>query len=286
METYSYIDYVRPLRRFEDAAKRLGHSFDYVTKRELSKIPIFDALFIRTTTDPRFPAYIASKLAWENGLTVVDEPHAIVACSNKVHMYKILEQSNIPRIPTMLLLKEQLNNQKIHEVFDNLGNPIVLKAPYTAFSKYVEKVEDENSLREMCRRFFRISDIVVAQRFTPTTYDWRIGILNNQVLFACRYHIPKGMWKHGTKLKGGRRFIWGKTEAVRRESLPSRLREVAIQTSRPFGRGLFGIDIKELSGEYVVVEVNDNATIYADEEDKEDKDIYEKIINYLAQGKS
>jgi len=253
-------------------------------KKDLSKIPLFDALFIRTTTDPRFPAYIASKMAWERGLTVIDEPHAIIACSNKIHMHGLLERFNVPRIPTIFLLKDQLNREEIQEAFETLGRPIVLKAPYTAFSKYVEKAEDEYSLRKICKRFFRFSDIVAAQKFVPTTFDWRIGILDNEVLFACKYHIPYGRWKHGTRLSGGR-FIWGKTEAVKRRSLPSQLREVAIQASRPFGRGLFGIDIKEISGEYIVVEVNDNATIYADEEDKEDKDIYEKIISYLAQGK-
>ncbi len=272
------------MRRFEAAAKTLGHDFDYVTKKNLSEIPLYDALFIRTTTDPRYPAYLASKLAWESGLTVIDEPFAIMACSNKVHVYELLERSNIPRIQTVFLLKDQLNQMTIQEAFSILGKPIVLKAPYTAFSRYVEKAEDEESLNRICRRFFRISDIVVAQRFVPTAFDWRIGILDNDVLFACKYHMPEKQWKHGAMVRGGR-FIWGKTEAVKRETLPPRLKEVAIQTSKPFGRGLFGVDIKEINGDYIVVEINDNATIYADEEDKEDADIYEKIINHLAREK-
>jgi glutathione synthase/RimK-type ligase-like ATP-grasp enzyme len=249
------------------------------------EIPQFDALFIRTTTDPRFPAYIASKLAWEAGLNVIDEPFAIIACSNKVHMYKLLQKANVPRIPTLFLLKDRLCHEEIKEAFDLLDSPIVLKAPYTAFSKYVEKAENEETLSKICKRFFRISDIVVAQKFLPTPFDWRIGILDNEILFACKYHIPAGKWKHGTRKKGGKSFVWGRTEAIKKETLTSRLREVAIQASKPFGRGLFGIDIKEISGEYVTVEVNDNATIYADEEDREDRDIYKRIITYLAQGK-
>jgi glutathione synthase/RimK-type ligase-like ATP-grasp enzyme len=249
------------------------------------KIPEFDALLIRTTTDPRFPAYIASKLAWEAGLTVIDEPAAIIACSNKVHMYKLLKRVNIPKIPTTFLLKDHLNHEEIQGAFDLLGNPIVLKAPYTAFSKYVEKAENEETFTEICKRYFRISDIVVAQKFLPTSFDWRIGILDNEIIFACKYHIPTGRWKHGTRKKGGKSVIWGETEAIKKETLSTRLREVAIEASKPFGRGLFGIDIKEISGEYLTVEVNDNATIYADEEDTEDRDIYEKIINHLAEGK-
>ena len=229
---------------------------------------------------------MASKLAWEKGLTVVDEPRAIMICSNKIHMYEILERNNIPRIQTLLFLKEHLDCEVIREAFETLGTPIVLKAPYTAFSKYVEKVENEDSLRKICKRYFRTLDMIVAQRFTPTTFDWRVGILDSKILFACKYHMPKGMWKHGTRLKDGRGYSWGKTEAVKRETLPSKLKDIALEASKPFGSGLFGIDIKEVSGNYLVVEVNDNATIYADEEDREDQDIYEKIINYLAQGKS
>ena len=33
------------------------------------------------------------------------------------------------------------------------------------------------------------------------------------------------------------------------------------------GKGLYGVDIKEVNGDYVVVEVNDNPSIYAGYED-------------------
>jgi glutathione synthase/RimK-type ligase-like ATP-grasp enzyme len=48
------------------------------------------------------------------------------------------------------------------------------------------------------------------------------------------------------------------------------------------GRGLYGVDIKEINGDYVVVEVNDNPSIYAGNEDLRDRDLYSKIIAYLA----
>jgi glutathione synthase/RimK-type ligase-like ATP-grasp enzyme len=49
------------------------------------------------------------------------------------------------------------------------------------------------------------------------------------------------------------------------------------------GKGLYGVDIKEVDGEFVVVEVNDNPSIYAGYEDLRDKDLYAKIINYLTE---
>jgi len=49
------------------------------------------------------------------------------------------------------------------------------------------------------------------------------------------------------------------------------------------GKGLYGVDIKEVDGQYVVVEVNDNPSIYAGYEDSSDSDIYQRIINYLSE---
>jgi glutathione synthase/RimK-type ligase-like ATP-grasp enzyme len=43
------------------------------------------------------------------------------------------------------------------------------------------------------------------------------------------------------------------------------------------------VDIKEVNGDYVVVEVNDNPSIYHGQEDYRDNGIYEKIIKFLAE---
>ena len=64
---------------------------------------------------------------------------------------------------------------------------------------------------------------------------------------------------------------------------PLRVRDVALKACRVVGKGLYGVDIKEVDGEYVVVEVNDNPSIYAGYEDLRDKDLYSKIINYLTE---
>jgi glutathione synthase/RimK-type ligase-like ATP-grasp enzyme len=49
------------------------------------------------------------------------------------------------------------------------------------------------------------------------------------------------------------------------------------------GKGLYGVDVKEVNGDFVVVEVNDNPSIYAGYEDSSDHDIYKRIIAYLSE---
>ncbi|MCJ7469684.1 RimK family alpha-L-glutamate ligase, partial [Candidatus Bathyarchaeota archaeon] len=60
------------------------------------------------------------------------------------------------------------------------------------------------------------------------------------------------------------------------------LKELALKACKVIGNGLYGVDIKESIEGYVIVEVNDNPSIYAGYEDLRSKDLYGKIIAYLA----
>jgi glutathione synthase/RimK-type ligase-like ATP-grasp enzyme len=271
------------LENFKHAAEEAGKEFNFIFRKDISDIPKYNAVFIRATTDPLFTAYIVSKTAWEMGLKVIDDPESIQICANKVHQYELFEKYNVPRIPTLFLNKDEMHHKRITEIFDTLGKPVVIKAPYTSFSRYVEKAACETSFREVAKRYFKKSDVLAIQKFTPTAFDWRVGVLNNEVLYVCKYMIPKGKWKHGAKLRGKPTVVWGRTVALEKQTVPARLREVALKACSVVGKGLYGVDIKEVDGDYVVVEVNDNPSIYAGYEDSKDKDIYKKIVGYLSE---
>ncbi|MEM4733264.1 MAG: RimK family alpha-L-glutamate ligase [Candidatus Bathyarchaeia archaeon] len=285
VEKYNFSDPAEEaaLQNFKRAAENSGCEFKFLFKEDIPEIPEYNAVFIRATTDPLNTAYVVSKTAWTLGLKVIDDPESIKICANKIHQYALFEKFNVPRIPTLFLSKYELNHKKILDVFDTLGKPVVIKAPYTSFSRYVEKAACETSFREVAKRFFRKSDVIAVQKFVPTAFDWRVGVLNDEVLYVCKYMIPKGRWKHGAKLRGKPTVIWGRTVAVKKENAPESLKEVALKACYVVGKGLYGVDIKEVDGDYVVVEVNDNPSIYAGYEDQRDKDLYEKIITYLAE---
>ncbi len=287
VESYNFVDRkeTEALERFQKVAESLGHSFEFITKRSLQRIPLYDSLFIRATTDPSSTTYIASKIAWENGLRVLDDPYSIQVCGNKVHMYKLLQKAGVPFIPTLYVLEEALLSKNAREligdIFEKLGKPVILKAPYTSFSKYVEKTESEMGFRRICKRFLRRSDVIVVQKFMPTAFDWRVGVLGSEVIYVCKYSIPSGRWKHGTKIRGSNRIVWGGTKTLSRDEVPEPLKKIALSACKAIGDGLFGVDIKEIDGDFIVVEVNDNPSIYAGEEDRINRDIYGKIIEYL-----
>ncbi len=283
VEKYNFSDpkEARALENFRRVADERGHTFDFMFREGISEIPKYDAVFIRATTDPLFTAYVVSKTAWELGLKVVDDPESIQICGNKIHLYDLFNKYNVPHIPTLFLNKDEMHHKRFLEIFHSLGKPVVVKAPYTSFSRYVEKVACETSFRDVAKRFFRKSDLLAVQTFMPTAFDWRVGVLNRQVLYVCKYMMPKGRWKHGCKRRGKPTFVWGRTFSLNRDNAPLGLKEVALKACEVIGHGLYGVDIKEVDGKYVVVEVNDNPSIYSGYEDYRNKDLYGKIIDYL-----
>jgi glutathione synthase/RimK-type ligase-like ATP-grasp enzyme len=271
------------LQNFKLAAEKAGQEFSFLFREDISEIPSYNAVFIRATTDPLNTAYIVSKTAWTLGLKVIDDPESIQICANKIHQYALLEKFGVPHIPTVFLNRDELHRKNIVNIFDTLGKPVVIKAPYTSFSRYVEKAACETSFRDITKRFFKKSDVLAVQKFMPTAFDWRVGVLNDEVLYVCKYMIPKGRWKHGAKLRGKPTVIWGRTVAMKKKNAPEGLKETALKACNVVGKGLYGVDIKEVDGDYVIVEVNDNPSIYAGYEDLRDKDLYEKVIAYLSE---
>lgn len=283
VEKYNFSDprEEKALNNFRRTAQSFGHEFNFMFRENISQIPEYDAVFIRATTDPLFTSYVVSKTATELGLRVVDDPESIQICGNKIHQYALFKKHDVSHIPTVFINKEDMHHRRLTQIFREFGKPVVIKAPYTSFSRYVEKAACETSFRDVAKRFFRKSDVVAVQQFMPTTFDWRVGVLNHEVLYVCKYMIPKGRWKHGAKRRGKPTFVWGRTVALKRENAPTPLKDLALKACKVIGHGLYGVDIKEANGNYVVVEVNDNPSIYAGYEDLRNKDLYGKIISYL-----
>jgi glutathione synthase/RimK-type ligase-like ATP-grasp enzyme len=71
-------------------------------------------------------------------------------------------------------------------------------------------------------------------------------------------------------------------EPVAIEDAPPGLVELALQAAWRIGDGLFGVDIKEVDGRLLVMEVNDNPSIESGYEDAVIKDeLYGAIMAYF-----
>jgi glutathione synthase/RimK-type ligase-like ATP-grasp enzyme len=270
------------LVNFKLAAHQLGHKFEYIFRKDIARIPSYDALFIRSLTDPLNAAYVASRMAELHGMRVIDDPDSIIVCCDKINMYMHLMRAGVPIPETRFIGKRELDKAAMERLFDDLGTPLVLKAPHTSFSMHVDKVESVSAFENVAKKYFRRSDEIVVQRFVPSRFDWRVTSLNGEALFVCRYVMPGDSWKISRNDNG--HIVWGKVEAVDLRTTNPRLVEVGLKAANAIGRGLYGVDIKEVDGRFVVIEVNDNPNIDAGGEDARNPEVYQRVIEYLAYG--
>ncbi len=263
----------KALARFSKAAASLGISTELITRDDYGRLAEFDALFIRDTTYVDGYTYRFSRRAASEGLVVIDDPQSIVRCTNKVYLAELLTRHNVP-IPRTLVA----HRDNCDQVASELGFPCVLKKPDSSFSQGVVKVANEDELKARLAEFFDDSDLVVAQEFLPTTFDWRIGVLDRQPLYACKYYMAQGHWQiiHQDREGRGR---YGRSETLPSELAPRRAVQAALKAANLIGDGLYGVDVKQSDGKFYVIEVNDNPNLDAKYEDAILKDeLYRRIM--------
>lgn len=279
--TVSRSEEMAALMRFGQVAQRLGHRLDVLFRPDMYKIPTYDALFIRALTDPMNSAFIAARIASLHGLRVIDDPDSIVICCDKVNMYRHLQAAGVPMPETVFLREAELTLAVARELLERMGSPLVLKASNSSFSMYVDRVTEPDAFVRLGKRYLRRSARVVAQKFLRSEFDWRVGILGGEVLYVARYLIPRKQWKILTYTDKGK-VISGRVEGVAVEKADPRLLDTALRAGAAIGGGLYGVDLKQVGDEYLVIEVNDNPTIAQGEEDQKAPQVYERIIRWLA----
>jgi glutathione synthase/RimK-type ligase-like ATP-grasp enzyme len=277
-KTLSNAEQLTALIRCRDVAEGMGHHVDFIFPVDINKIPQMDALFIRARTDPMNVTYVAARIAEFHGMPVIDDPRSIQICSDKVNMYSHLIKNNISLPKTIFLSKNDLTVERVTQIFDDLGSPLILKEPSTSFSLRVEKVDDIAAFFKVARRFIKLSDWIVVQQFIQSRYDWRVGVLDGKLLYACKYTIPSDTFKIQASVNGHQ--VYCGVESVKPEQVPPHVIRLGIEAANAIGRGLYGVDIKNANGDAYVIEVNDNPSIESGEDDCYPR-VFEQIVSHL-----
>jgi glutathione synthase/RimK-type ligase-like ATP-grasp enzyme len=167
------------------------------------------------------------------------------------------------------------------QAMDELGLPLVVKIPDGSFSGGVHKVETQAEFKRVADEVFEETDLLLAQKFLPTEFDWRVGVLAGEPLFVCQYRMARGHWqivKHradGSAREGGFRTF-------ELEQAPPDLIDIAVRAARPIGEGFYGVDVKQTDSGFIVMEVNDNPNLEHGIEDQVGKDeIWMKVLKWF-----
>ncbi|EKT4480405.1 RimK family protein [Pseudomonas putida] len=269
------------LKRFVDTGKALGIDVELIEKKDYARLAEFDALFIRETTRVDDHTYRFAKKAEGEGLIVIDDPSSILRCTNKVYLADLLKRRGLGMPATEILYKDR--PQELELAGRRLGFPLVLKIPDGCFSKGVIKVADAQALSAAAQELFEHSVLLLAQEYCYTEYDWRIGVLNGEALYACQYFMSKGHWQiYNHKAAAG--DVNGKCRAVPVEQVPAEVVKLAVDTARLIGKGLYGVDLKQVGERVMVIEVNDNPNLDAGTEDAVLGDqLYRRVLQAFIQ---
>ena len=254
----------RALKAFIAAGKSLGIEVDPIGKNDYQRLAEYDGLFIRETTASDNHTYRFAHRAEKEGMVVIDDPTSILRCTNKIFLNDLMVARKLAVPRTEILYRDSAKS--LAEVAQRLGFPLVLKIPDGSFSRGISKVENTAALEKAAGDLFSHSALLLAQEYVYTEFDWRIGVLGREPLYACKYYMSRGHWQiynhgaKGTAKSGG-------FETIAVSEAPADVVKLALKATQAVGDGLYGVDIKQVGDKPVVIEVNDNPSIDAGVED-------------------
>jgi glutathione synthase/RimK-type ligase-like ATP-grasp enzyme len=263
----------RTLQKLMRVGEQMGVKVELVERKDYAELAEYDALFIRETTAIDHHTFRFARKAESEGMPVIDDPDSILRCCNKVFLAELCMANRIP-IPRTLII----DRGTVDSVEREIGYPAVLKIPDGSFSRGVVKVENREQLRQRSAALLKESDVIIAQQYIYTPFDWRVGVLRGEPLYVCQYMMSRGHWqivKHGTD----GRVEEGSANTVAVQDAPQNVVALAVRVANLVGEGFYGVDIKETSDGLYVMEVNDNPSIDTGYEDRVLKDeLYRRII--------
>lgn len=265
------------LQRLVRAAPLVGLKAELIHPDALERLPEFDGLFNRTSPEVNGVVYEFVRRAEALGMPVVDDPESILRCLNKAYLYELMSRHRIAQPRSLIVHRVNLDH-----VVPVLGLPCVLKLPDSGFGLDVVKIESEPALRQEAERFFKTSELIVAQEWLPTGFDWRVGVYDRRPLFVAKYFMTPGHWKVN-QVTEGRQLIEGKTVAMAVGEAPEPVVNVAVRAANLIGRGLYGVDLKQVDGRVYLIEVNCNPNIDAGNEDQVlGEALYREVVGVFA----
>lgn len=268
----------KAIQRFVREAEWLGMATELIQKEDYGRIAEFDALFIRETTSVNHHTYRFARRAAAEGLVVVDDPESILKCANKVFLAELLSKYRIPVPKTVIVHRD--NAKKISQL---LEYPFILKQPDGSFSQGVVKINSPEEAKVFIEEKLNRSDLLIAQEFMMTPFDWRVGVFDRTPVFVCKYFMADRHWQIIKRDKKGQK-IEGDVETFAVEDVPTEVVKLAVRASNLIGNGLYGVDIKQVGRKFYVIEVNDNPNIDAGTEDSLLKEkLYRLIMRTILQ---
>lgn len=265
----------KAIQKFVYYGEKAGFEVDVISGKDYNRLLMYDALFIRQNTHVNNETYQFAHHAQREGIALLDYPESILKINNKVYLAELLQSAGVPAPKTMIV-----HRRNRHLVESTLNLPCILKLPDSTFSFGVKKAGTSQELEDIIVTMLNKSELLIAQEYCFTQFDWRIGILDGEPLFACKYLMAKDHWQIYNWEAKKKKEVCGGIEGARLADVPEGVLKVAMKSVKTIGRGLFGIDIKLVGCRPMVIEINENPNMDDGAENLGEGDVvYQKVID-------
>lgn len=267
----------KSFQRLSRVAEGMGVKVELIEKKDFLRLAEYDALFIRETTAIDDHTYRFARRAEQEGLPAIDDTTSILRCTNKVYLAELLKANGVPTPKTVIVD----STKYLDRVEQDLAYPIVLKIPDGSFSRGVFKAQDRRELHQIVEALLEDSDVILAQEYMYTDYDWRVGVLDGEPLYVCQYLMAAKHWQIVRHMSDGK-YDEGRFKTFAVEDAPREVVDVAVKAARLIGDGLYGVDLKQNDTGVYVIEVNDNPNLDAGVEDQVLKDeLWRRLVGWF-----
>ncbi len=255
------------VRHFARLAEPMGLGVETIARKDYDRVAEYDALWLRETTNIDHHSFRFARRAEQEGMPVIDDPTSIIRCTNKVYLAELMTANGIGTPKTVLVSSAR----DLEALEGQLGYPMVLKIPDGSFSRGVAKVGNRGELERMARGMLEDSDLILAQEYMYTPFDWRVGVLDGEPLFVSQYMMARKHWQIVRHADNGR-LTEGSFRTPKLAEAPKEVLQAGVKAARLIGRGLYGVDVKATERGVFVIEVNDNPNLMHETEDAAEGD--------------
>lgn len=205
------------------------------------------------------------------GLQVVNNLSTSLVTGNKALTTMALSKANVPTPRTMLAFTEE----QALAALEDLGYPAIIKPTIGSWGRLVASVNDVDAAksviedREEMPAMYHVYYLQEKVRRPPR--DIRAVVIGDRTVAAIYRISTTGDWRTNTA-RGGKA-----------ENLPisKELDDICLRSSKPFGRGIYGVDLMESERDGLLVHEVNNTTEFKNVLAQSGVDIPGLIIDFL-----
>jgi len=251
-----------------------GKSFDIIYQHDI--IPQPEIAILRCISYTDFGVSVTRDLELylgihlkNQGVLCVNDPEAKFKTSSKFLAFQILNNKNIPTLPTYLIA----DLSEVPKILNKyLDFPMIVKTNEGTWGMGVELVGDIKMAQNIFKKRIERNRIILFQNYIKEAQeqDIRVFVVNGRAIAAMRRISQNDNFR--SNIHQG-----GKAECI---DLPDSYKNIAISATKALGLEIAGVDILETKSGPLVLEVNPSPGLEQIEKTT-NVDIANQIVDYL-----